>query len=552
MPSLHHLRLSFLLPLPLIFLLLLSPSMAQSVPGNPQPLDDDLLLPMPGGWVMALRPVCVGGGGYFAWKRFRMGDPSGGYRESPTTIALGGAFRLQEENHTDNWCFYLGKYEVSEGQYRAVTGNDAGSRGEQYPARTISWFDAQDFLHRYNEWLFANAMDKLPRYGGIPGYLRLPTEAEWEFAARGGNRVDAAHFDRKTPYPPGKLPDYEWFSGPSSSHNKVRKIGLLRPNPLGLHDMLGNVAEMTRSLYQVEYYQGRSGGFVARGGHYLTDAKRIRSSMRSEQEFYAFDRRSGRPKPSRKQTLGFRVVLSSLVFPSRQVSQAMKAAWEEYRRGRGNTMPAAVSTSPTATRTRVSGSDAALFLKRLKNQLSRTGVMNDELQQTLNNLGASLGEIQFTVQQAARNSAYAWLKIASEQAFFITREARKLPILDQLIASARQTGRPTILRKYRKRRQEIQANIDQAMSSYVESIRQLGVTGVSALDSGLDRYRRFLKARRADSQLSLLPVVDRHVRSYFKLKRTVDTQWKQELIQWQATRFAPGKEQGKRQRSQGQ
>ena len=45
-------------------------------------------------------------------------------------------------------------------------------------------------------------------------------------------------------------------------------VGGLAPNALSLHDMLGNVAEMTSGLYQVEYYQGRIGGFVARGGHY--------------------------------------------------------------------------------------------------------------------------------------------------------------------------------------------------------------------------------------------------------------------------------------------
>ncbi len=507
-------------------------------PGNPQPLPDDLILPMPGGRVMALRPVCVGAGdGYFAWKQFRVGDPTGGYKESPTAVALGGAFQVKGNSGGD-WCFYLGKYEVSEDQYQAVMGDKPRWQGSRYPARDLSWFEAGEFIRRYNQWLFAQQAEKLPTYGGVPGYLRLPTEFEWEFAARGGSKVDAARFDRKTPYPAGKLPDYEWFSGPKSSHNKVKKIGVLKPNPLGLHDMLGNVAEMTRTLYQVEYYQGRSGGFVARGGHYLTDGKRLRSSLRSEQEFYALDRKSRVLRPAHKATLGFRVALSSLVFPNRQVSRAMKEAWEPYRKGRATKLPAAVSTGSTATRTGVSGSEAETYLKRLRQELEQTGQLSDGIRQTLDNLGASLGNIQFIVRQAALDSAYAWVKIAAEQAFFLTRESRKLPVLEKLIKSARESGRKAILVKYQAREKEIRGNIEQAMSSYTESIRQLGTTGDEAFEEGLKRYQRFLRERKAADQLALLPLVARHGRDYFRSKRTDDRQWRQELMQWQPGRGA--------------
>ena len=501
-------------------------------PGNPVPLDDDLVLPMPDGGVMALRPVCVSSGGYFAWKRFRMGDPNGGYKESPTGVALGGAFKVQGKGGED-WCYYLGKYEVTENQFQAVTGLHPEWKGSRYPVRNISWFEAQDFLRQYNQWLFEHAVTSLPLYGGMPGYLRLPTETEWEFAARGGNNVDGAHFDRKIPYPPEKLPDYEWFSGPSSSHNKVKKVGLLKANPLGLHDMLGNVAEMTRTLYQVEYYQGRSGGYVARGGHYLSDRKRLRSSLRSEQEFYAPDRRSKVPRPARKSTLGFRVALSSLVFPNRQVSRAMKEAWDPYRKGLGSTLPAAVSTSSTATQTSVSGTEAGRYLERLRKRLEESGALRGDVRQALDNLESSLGDIQFTIRQAARDSAYAWIKIAAEQAFFITRESRKLPILADLIESARQSGRERILKKYRQREEEIRLNISQALSSYTESIRQLGSSGREAYRDGLARYRSFLERRKAGSQLALLPTVDRHARSYLKLKRIDDEQWLRDLTRGQ-------------------
>ncbi|MGE4560349.1 MAG: formylglycine-generating enzyme family protein [Desulfobulbus sp.] len=507
-------------------------TLADPPAGNPQPLPDDVVLPMPGDRTMALRPVCIGeGGGSYAWKRFRVGDPSGGYKESPTGVALGGAFKVGQASR-EEWCYYIGKYEVTEDQVFAVLQTPKEYENSQLPVRDLSWFEAGDFLRRYNEWLFAHAVKEVPAYGGVPGFLRLPTEAEWEFAARGGSAVDSAGFDRKLPYPSAQLAEYEWFSGPKSSHNKVKKIGLLKPNVLGIHDMLGNVAEMTGTLYQIEYYQGRSGGYVAKGGHYLTDARQLRSSLRTEQEFYTVDSKSKDVVPARKQTLGFRPVLSSLVFPNREVSTRMSDDWERYRQGTAQTLPAAVSTSATSTKTQVSGTDAGTHLKRLKEELSRDGAVAAPVQQELDLLAASLADIQFTVQQAEQDSAYSWVKIGGEQAFFITKESRKLPILEKLIQSALSSQRPEIVAKYREREAEIRQNIDQAMSSYTESIRQLGTVSAPAIQGGFERYSQFLDKRNAGQQSRLLALVRQQVDEYLKVKRTNDELWKQQFFDW--------------------
>lgn len=500
----------------------------------PQP--EDVILPLPNGRTMAFRPVCIGeGAGSYAWKRFRVGDPSGGYKESPTGVALGGAFKVRQRSAED-WCYYIGKYEVTEDQVAALLPSPKEYENSSFPVRNLSWFDAEDFIRKYNEWLYGNAQKDIPEYGGVPGYLRLPTELEWEFAARGGSEVDSAQFDRKIPYPVDNLAEYEWFSGPKSSYNKVKKAGLLKPNVLGIHDMLGNVAEMTNTLYQIEYYQGRSGGFVAKGGHYLTDGNQLRSSLRTEQEFYALDSKSNKLSPAKKETLGFRLVLSSLIFPNRQVSSQLNDDWEAYRQGSAQLLPAAVSTSATSAKTQVSGTDAAAHLTRLKDELTRSGPIGGTVQQELDLLAVSLNDIQFTIKQAEKDSAYAWIKIGSEQAFFISKEARKLPILEKLMQSAISSQRAEVVEKYKEREAEIRLNIDQAMSSYTESIRQLGTTSGAAIDDGFERYVQFLKKRNAEQQVKLLGTIRRHTADYLKVKRTDDENWKKELLEWEAAK----------------
>ncbi len=108
-------------------------------------------------------------------------------------MTLGGAFPDNEKERKD-WCYYMGTTEVTRGQYLAIMGEDAAAGKkketgrEKYPLVDISWFQAQQFIDKLNMWVYANALTELPRYGKDGyGYFRLPTEEEWEFAARGGN-----------------------------------------------------------------------------------------------------------------------------------------------------------------------------------------------------------------------------------------------------------------------------------------------------------------------------------------------------------------------------
>jgi formylglycine-generating enzyme required for sulfatase activity len=496
----------------------------------------DLELPLPTGEKLALQRICIGADdSLFASKRFTMGDPSGGYKESPTAVTVGGAF-LNDNNGRKDWCYYMGTTEITNGQYRAIMTDSSTTAAPAaddtaYPVQGISWFETLTFIDRLNRWLYANGSDKLPTYEEGKAYVRLPTEEEWEFAARGGAAVTPNDFDKRTPYPAGDLTPYEWFSGPKSSHNKLQKAGLLQPNPLGLQDMLGNVSEMTMSLYRVEYYQGRAGGFVARGGHYLTSEKQIRSSYRTEQPYYRLNEKSGTIEPNTQQTMGFRVVLSAILYPNRAVAQSMEEAWDTYRSSSGAALPAAVSTAPVNQQIQVEFGDAATHILRLKESIGSLGTQGEELLREVEFLEASFSKTEQIRSKAAEDSAYAWVIIAGERALNVRRQSqRNLKMLDTLLGIAKRTNDSVKIEQYTKRIEEVKENIDSSLEGYSTAVRQLGTLEQTAIEKGLTDYNSHLLSRNATEQVQMLPVLDKHIKGYLKNQRADSAGWLEDLL----------------------
>ncbi len=187
--------------------------------------------------------------------------------------------------------FSIGKYEVTQAQWQRVMGSNQShftQCGDTCPVEEVSWNDAQQFIQRLNQQSGSN--------------YRLPTEAEWEYAARsggksekysGGNDVDAV----------------AWYSGNSGS--KTHPVGQKQANGLGIHDMSGNVWEWVQDRYSDNYYgssprdnpTGSSSGSarVIRGCGWLNDAGIVRSANRL-----------GGVPGYRHGSLGFRLVLPSV------------------------------------------------------------------------------------------------------------------------------------------------------------------------------------------------------------------------------------------------
>jgi hypothetical protein len=304
---------------------------------NPKPLADDLILPMPCGGAMVFRPVPTPlGQGLLADRPAMLGqaDAETNYSEFLRQSFIAGPFRGADAAAPPR--YYIGKYEVTRDQYTAATAEacQTPAAAGRLPQADIAWHEAIAFTMRYSAWLARNARDALPMRDDARAFVRLPTEEEWEFATRGGAAVSEADFGARVfPMSEG-MQRYVWFQGTRSSGGRVRPIGMLEPNPLGLFDILGNVAEWVLEPYRLNRVgrpHGQAGGMVARGGDFLTPEDQIRSSLRVE--LPPLDRNG---EALRLRSLGFRPVLALVATSSDQRPAQLRAAFEAEAQSRSS------------------------------------------------------------------------------------------------------------------------------------------------------------------------------------------------------------------------
>lgn len=183
--------------------------------------------------------------------------------------------------------FYIGRYEVTLRQWDAVMRHttDGSSKNADFPVHNITWDDVERFIDRLNEETGRE--------------YRLPTEAEWEYAARGGRHAE------KYAYSGGKQPEpVAWFA--ENSNRTVHRVGGLQPNALGLYDMSGNVWELCSDYYgpydtlDVKDPQGPERGVyhVMRGGSCNSSPQSCRVTFRQDNSLMSGDA-----------VVGFRLVL---------------------------------------------------------------------------------------------------------------------------------------------------------------------------------------------------------------------------------------------------
>lgn len=172
--------------------------------------------------------------------------------------------------------FHIGKFMITQEQYQAVMGKDSNSysKGDKLPTDIISWSGALEFIQKLNEKTGKK--------------FRLPTEAEWEYVARGGNQSKGFIYAGSN-----NIDEVAWYD--KNSGNQTHEVGLKMSNELGIYDLTGNVWEWCGDCYKPDFYEkigdlknpidkNTVESYVLRGGAYNCSAENCLIALR--EHFY--------------------------------------------------------------------------------------------------------------------------------------------------------------------------------------------------------------------------------------------------------------------------
>ena len=200
---------------------------------------------------------------------YNMKRVEGGTFTMGATAEMSEPYSHEKPTHQVTLSSYaIGETEVTQALWQAVMGNNPSNfKGDDLPVENVSWYDCQTFINKLNN---------------LTGQrFRLPTEAEWEFAARGGNRSNHTQYSGSS-----RLDDVAWYAG--NSGNETHPVKTKRANELGIYDMTGNVWEWCQDWdgsYSSSSQSNPTGpdsgsGRVSRGGSWFLAAWGCRSSGR--------------------------------------------------------------------------------------------------------------------------------------------------------------------------------------------------------------------------------------------------------------------------------
>lgn len=351
---------------------------------NPVPRSDDVVVPLPCAQAMVLRRVTTQEtrGATISLlddRRILLGRPSveTAYYDYSRQDFIAGHF------FDENGRFFLiGKYEVTRSQYLSLMGEGCQMTADDdfMPAAQLSWYDAVEFTRRLTAHVRQVAAEVLNSIAGHgAAYFRLPTEAEWEFAARGGLSVSMADFQADWHPMNGNHAGSIWYNDPLSAQGATEPIGILSPNPLNIYDIYGNVAEMLLEPFRLNRagrMHGQAGGFIAKGGSFLSRLTDTGSAARREHGYF----RDGTNEEFKAADVGFRVVAASPALVNRAGATAIQEEWRRAGQAR-----------------LVDDEDPVVQLSELQNDLSDLQLSRDidTIKQSIMALSSGRNEAQF-------------------------------------------------------------------------------------------------------------------------------------------------------------
>ena len=552
---------------------------------NPKPSGDDFTLPMPGNLQMVFKKVIVPGAEFWGNREriVKMGDVLGDFGdnaifEGVQRLPSSGSFYDWRNKH---WYYYLGKYEVSVAQFVMVMGDGDKAKGlekfyalsgdskftaqlkkafrgsrkrKQFqllaqPLTTVSWFDFQAFMRQYNNWCYKTpaCVAKLPQLpqrlkandpglkkdDKLPGFFRLPTEIEWEYAARGGlaalkdqDRNGRAVFEHALPFSRSQFKQYAW-ANPKSRGKSPTIIGRWKPT-YGFYDLFGNVQELTADLFRAESIQGKVGALTVRGGSFTHQARDIRVSMRSELDIYKKSPRSGKMIETQSHSTGIRLAIGSLVIRSRQFNEDIKTQYRVYKEGvRKDTAVGRSNNDPLMNANaglKTAMDDLKKRNQQLKNQMvaMRQSIGGTNIQATLaliNELEKNNRQLDSALRQASKQIEEGTLdvceKLVSNAAVILktagwnyARASLHKKLIDK-IKKMRIYGKTQKLQKATQNYNELVDAFESNFANYAQTVEKLGRYSRRFIEPAIRKNR----TNKADDVIILefLELVDKHV-----------------------------------------
>ena len=471
---------------------------------DPAEADGLLLLPLPCGGTIAFRRVVTGS--------FQADNDVDLLSDRPITMGRAadlsrGFIEYRRPEHltgsltdvTSGERFYLiGAYEVTVAQYKAVMADPANcpetpQRKDTLPIADVSWYDAVEFTRRLNQWVYSdtsNHLATLSQLGVDNGFIRLPTEAEWEFATRGGLAVSEAQINEPLFFGEGALNDYAWYNAATSSGGKIKPVGGKKPNPLGLYDVYGNVEEIVLEPFRMTRggrLHGGVGGFVTRGGSFLDQAETLTSARRDERPFFDVQLNG----EFKRRTQGFRVVVSTSSVPT-DLSQVprLEAAAQELQRQE----PGSVADQPTEQLARAA--------EQVNDRALRTEI------ETLN--------ARLAAEFARRNELEATnLKSVILNAAIVTREMfLNLRTQKNLGEAMSYAVDPEEQKSYRDEIDAHEQQLNMFLGAYISSLENIGNYDQSVIDAQARNVKLEFRQQGQDRLETFVDILGRNLQSY--------------------------------------